>query len=130
MTKSARFRTAVVLAAALLVAVCIAGYKAYSAFYNQILERSDTWHLKVEEASGTSPLRLRITVDPNQGYMVIREVTTRRSGRDLNVLYHLALVGLAKPKQDWGKAYTLTVPDSVLSVSFGDASEPIWRRSH
>ena len=105
------------------------GWAVYSALYDRVLKRSDAWHLTVEEEPQASPLQLRITVDANQGFLVIREVTTRTKGSDLNVLYHLALSELAKPGQYWGKAFTLTVPDSVTSVSFGPASETIWRRS-
>jgi hypothetical protein len=105
------------------------GWVAYSALYDRVLKRSDAWHLTVKEEPQTSPLQLRITVDANQGFLVIREVTTRTNGSDLNVLYHLALSGLAKPGLYWGKAFTITVPNSVTSVSFGPTSETIWRRS-
>jgi hypothetical protein len=122
-------RTPIILLSLTCVAVLgAATWAAYSSLYDRVLKRSEAWHLRVEQESQTHPLQLRITVDPNQGYMVIRQVTTRINGGDLNVLYHLALAGLAKPKPDWGKSYTVTVPDSVSSVSFGPESETIWRR--
>jgi hypothetical protein len=127
MTKNTRLHIVLLLliCAAILGA---ASWAAHSALYDRVLKRSEAWHLKVEEVPLTHPQQLRITVDPDQGFMVIREVTTRTNGRDLNILYHLALSGLAKPRLIWGKALTVTVPDSVTSVSFGPASDMIWRR--
>jgi len=37
----------------------VAGYKAYAAHYNRILEQSEAWHLRVEEVNGTSPLQVK-----------------------------------------------------------------------
>ena len=126
MTKHTRSRAALLLICAAFIGG--ASWAVYATLYDNVMKRSDAWHLKVEEVSQTHPLQLRITMDANQGYMVIRKVTIRTSKTDLNVLYHLALAGLAKPRQYWGKAYTLTVPDSATSVSFGPAFETIWRR--
>jgi hypothetical protein len=119
---------------AVIFIICIATLVAvtwatYAELYNRVLNRSEAWHLRVEEVPETHPQQLRITVDPDQGFMVIREVTTRTRRTDMNVLYHLALSGLAKEEQIWGKPFTLTVPDSVKSVSFGPAYDTIWRRT-
>jgi hypothetical protein len=127
--KADRSRLVLGLLVVFLAALSVAGYKAYTAFYNQILERSETWHFRVEEVSGTSPLQLRITTDPLESAPVIRKVTIRGHNKEITVLYHLALAGLAKPTLNWGEAYSLTVPDSVNEVRFGRRAEIIWRRS-
>lgn len=127
MRKNARNRLVLLLTC--LVFLGVASWAAYTTLYDRVMKRSEAWHLTVEEEPQTSPLRLKITVDPNQGFLVIRQVTTRTNGTDLNVLYHLAFSGLAKPGLYWGKAFTVTVPDSVTSVSFGPTSETIWQRS-
>jgi hypothetical protein len=128
--KVARFRPVLPILIFSLCALSIAGYKAYAAFYNQILERPDAWHLRVEEVRGTSPLQLRITTDTMMSEPVIRKVTIRRHDREMTLLYHLALAGLAKPTLNWGEAHTLTVPDSVSEVRFGRHADVIWRRSN
>lgn len=130
MDKAARFRLVFAIFVVFLCALSIAGYKAYATFYNQILERPDAWHLRVEEIRGTSPLQLRITTDTTQSAPVIRKVTIRKHDREMTVLYHLASAGLAKPTLNWGEAYTLTVPDSVNEVRFGRHADVIWRRSN
>jgi hypothetical protein len=129
MNSAARFRLVLTITVVSLSGLTIAGYKAYAGFYNQILERSEAWHLRVEEVSGTSPLQLRITTDTMQSAPVIRKVTIRRHDSEMTVQYHLALAGLAKPTLNWGEAYTLTIPDSVNEVRFGHHAEVIWRRS-
>lgn len=129
MIKTTGFRIAVVAIAVFLSALGIAAYKAYAIFYNQILEPSQTWHLRVDEISGTSPLQIRITTDPYLSGEVVRKVTISRRGDGLTVLYHLAIAGLAKPGLNWGEAYTLTVPDSVNKVRFGHDGKIIWHRS-
>jgi len=126
---TARFRLVLAILVVSLSALSIAGYKAYAALYNRTLERSEAWHLKVEEVSGTSPLQLRITTDTMQSAPVIRKVTIRRHDAEMAVQYHLALAGLAKPTVNWGEAYTLTIPDSVNEVRFGHHADVIWRRS-
>ena len=118
------------LFAFLLSALGIAVYEAYSVFYNHILELSETWHLKVEEVSGTSPVQLRITTGTIQSAPIIRSVSIVKHGGEMTVLYHLAIAGLAKPTLNWGDAYTFTVPDSVNEVRFGRRAEIIWRRSN
>jgi hypothetical protein len=127
--KTTRFRLALVLLIVFLSALGIAAHMAYTAFYNRILERSEAWRLRFEEVSGTSPLQLKITTDTTQSAPVIRSVTVRRHDKEMTVLYHLALAGLAKPTLNWGEAYSLTVPDSVSEVRFGSHSEVIWHRS-
>jgi hypothetical protein len=126
---SARSRLILAVLVVFFSALSIAGYKAYAAFYNRPLERSEAWHLTVEEVSGTSPLQLRITTDTMQSAPVIRRVTIRRRDTEMTVQYHLALAGLAKPTLNWGEAYKLTIPDSVNEVRFGHHGEVIWRRS-
>ncbi len=128
MAKGFRFRVVLILAC--LMVHCAASYEACAILYDRVMKRSEAWHLKVEEVPSTHPLQLRITMDADQGFMVIRSVTTRTRGRELNVQYHLALSGLAEPRQYWGKAYTLTVPDSVVTVSFGPTLETIWKRTN
>jgi hypothetical protein len=127
--QTARSRLSIGIPVVVLCALSLAGYKAYTTLYDQILERSGTWHLKVEEINGTSPLQLRVTTDTMGSAPVIRKVTTRRHNGEITILYHLALAGLAKPALYWGKAYTLTVPDSVNEVRFGRQEIVIWRRS-
>jgi hypothetical protein len=105
-----------------------AAYNVYAAFYNHIMERSEAWHLTVEEVDGTHPLQLRITTGTVASAPIIRRVTTKRQGRAITVRYHLALAGLAKPELMWGAAYVLTVPDSVSELRFGRRSEVIWQR--
>ena len=129
MTKTKRFRFVLSILIVFLGALGLATLKAYNVFYDQILERSDTWHLRVEEVSGTSPLQIRITTDSYQSAPVIRKVTTRSQDHELTVFYHLAIAGLAKPSLNWGEAYTLTVPNSVDEVRFGHRAELIWSRS-
>lgn len=109
-------------------AIGVTGYRAYSTLYDYIMDRAEAVQLRIEEVSGTHPLQLRVTVGPNQGYLIIRNVTTTTRGANLTIFYHLALVGLAKPVQVWGKPYTLTVPDSVTEVAFGKASDTVWKR--
>jgi hypothetical protein len=128
MNKTARSRLALALIVVFLSALGIAAYMVYTAFYNQILEKSMAT-IKVEEIRGTSPLQLRIMIDSSNSALVIRSVTTRRRGSEITVFCHQALVGLAKSTVDWGKAYVLTVPDSVNEVRFGRGSVVIWRRS-
>ena len=127
--KTTGFRIAVVTLVVFLIAIGIAGYKTYSVFYNQILELSEAAHLRVEEVSGTSPLRLKITTETIQSAPIIRSVTIERHDREMTVLYHLAISGLAKPTLNWGEAYSFTVPDSVNEVRFGRQGAIIWRRS-
>lgn len=127
--KMARSRLRAVILLICAAAVAAISWAAYAELYDRVLKRSEAWHLKVEEVPQTHPQQLKITVDTGQGFMVIRKVTTRTNGRDMNILYHLALSGLANPGQIWGKALTLTVPDSATSVSFGPASDTIWRRT-
>lgn len=129
MNKTARSRLSIGILGAVLCALSLAAYKAYTTLYDQILERSGTWHLKVEEVDGASPLQLRITTDTMESAPVIRKVTTRTHNGETTILYHLALAGLAKPALYWGKAYILTVPDSVNEVRFGRQETIIWRRS-
>ncbi len=126
MANHTRLRAALLLICAAFIGA--ASWAIYAVLYDHVMKRSDAWHLKVEQVPLTRPLQLRNTMDANQGFMVIRKVTTRTKENDLNVQYHLALAGLAKPGPHWGKAFTLTVPDSVTSVSFGPASDTIWRR--
>jgi hypothetical protein len=126
---STRSRFLLALLAVCLSAVGTAAYKAYAVFYNQILEKSETWHLNVEEVSNTSPLQLRITTGTIQSAPIIRSVTVEERDGEITILYHLAVAGLAKPALNWGEAYVLTVPDSVNEVRFGRHSQVIWRRS-
>lgn len=130
MTKTVLSRFVLVLLVACLFALGMAAFKAYTILYNHILERSEAWHLRVEEVSRTFPLQLRITTDTIQSAPVIRSVTVKRHGSEMTVLYHLAVAGLAKPALNWGEAYVLIVPDSVSEVRFGRRSEIIWRRSN
>jgi hypothetical protein len=127
--KPNRFRFLLAILIVFFGTLSIAAFKAYNVFYDQILEQSETWHLRVEEVSGTSPLQIRITTDPYQSAAVIRRVTISRRDDELTVLYHLAIAVLAKPSLNWGKPYTLTVPNSVSEVRFGHRAEVIWRRS-
>ena len=129
MSSAARFRLVLAFVVLSLSALSVAGYKAYAAHYNRILEQSEAWHLRVEEVNGTSPLQLRITTDTLQSAPVIREVTIRRHDPEMTVQYHLALAGLAKPTLNWGEAYTLTVPNSMNEIRFGQHADVIWRRS-
>ena len=120
------------LLAVIIVAFCallsIAGYKAYSAFYNHIMEPSEAWSFKVEPVQGTHPLQLRISAGPNQSSQVIRAITIKKSGTSVTILFHLAMAGLVKPKLAWGEDLVLEVPDEVTDVRFGRHSEVIWHR--
>lgn len=130
MNRASRLRLARVILVVCLSVLGIAAYKVYSALYNHLLERSEALHLKVEEVRGTSPLELKITVDTNQGFTVIRRISVNRNGGEMTLLYHIGLSGDAPPAVFWGKPYTLTVADSVNEVRFGPRSETIWRRSN
>lgn len=128
MNKARRFRLVPILFVAFLGALGVAGYKAYTVFYDQILELPQTWHLKVEEMRGTSDLQLEITTGTTQSAPVIRKVTIQRHDREITILYHLAISGLAKPTLNWGEPYRFTVPDSVDEVRFGKNATVIWHR--
>lgn len=123
-----RTRLLAVITVGFCALLSIAGYKAYSAFYNHIMDPSEVWNFTVEPVENSHPLQLRISVDPNQSSKVIRAITIKKSGNSITVLYHLAVAGLAKAKLAWGEAYVLEVPDSVTDVQFGGHSEAIWHR--
>ena len=123
-----RHRFLVVFSLALVSIIGLAAYNAYSAFYNHIMEKSEAWHLKVEEVNGTHPLQLRIMIDPLGSAPIIRGVSVKTHGAEMTIMYHLALSGLAKPNLTWGEVYVLTVPDSVKDVRFGRSNELIWQR--
>lgn len=126
MTKRSRFLLGILFG--FLAAIGIGAYYAYATFYNQILEESALTQVKVDELNGTHPLQLKITIKTVNSAQDIRTVTTKRHGRSVNVRYHLALAGLAKPQLGWHEPYLLTVPDSVNEVRFGRGSHVIWRR--
>jgi hypothetical protein len=131
MNKTSRFRLVVlIILVACLSALGMAAYKAYSAFYNHVLEKSEAWHLKVEEVRGNSPLELKITIDANQAWAVIRRISVNSNDGEMTLLYHIGLSGNAPPAVNWGKPYTLIVPESVTEVRFGPRSETIWRRTN
>jgi hypothetical protein len=129
MNRTTRFSLVIFVFVGCVSCIGLAAYKAYEALFDRILEKSEAWHLNVEEVQGTSPLELTITIDPNQGWAVVRRISIKRDGSELTLLYHLGLSGKARPAVIWGKPYTLTVPDSVTEVRFGRPSETIWLRS-
>ena len=126
MTKRSRFVVGLVLG--LVAGVGAVAYTAWAAFYDRVMEVSESRRINVEELSGTRPLELKITVETMESAPVIRSVTTRRRGESLTVLYHLSLAGLVKPKLGWQQPYYLAVPDSVNEVRFGGRSEIVWQR--
>jgi hypothetical protein len=130
MNRTTRLRLAIIFFIGCMPCIGIAAYKAYAALFDHVVEKSEAWHLRVEEVKGTSPLELKITIDPNQGWAVIRRVSVKSHGSELTLLYHVGLSGKAPPAVIWGKPYTLTVPDSVSEVRFGHRSETIWVRSN
>ena len=122
-----RHRFLVVFLLAILSVVGIASYKVYSTLYNHVMEKSEAFHLRVEEVSGTRPLQLRITTDPLASAPIIRSISVKTHSAEMTISYHLALAGLAKPTLSWGQAYILTIPDSVKEVRFGHSNELIWQ---
>lgn len=127
MNRATRSRFPLLLFVLGMPSIGIAAYGAYVALFDHILEKSEAWHLKVEEVKGTSP-QLKITIDPTEGWAVVRRVSVERNGSEMTILYHLGLSGKAPPAVIWGKPYTLTLPDSVTEVRFGRRSETIWVR--
>ena len=114
----------------LLVLLMAGGIVAlYKTFYDVILEAKDVQELRVNEISGSRPLKLKVSGHPFYSGMVVRSITTKQNGPVIIVSIHLAAIGLAKPKTSGIFEYELTVPDSVNEVGFGRTHSPIWRRA-
>lgn len=103
-------------------------WKLYGMFYNVILEAKDVQHLRVEESSSASPMRLKISGHPFYSGMIVRKISTTQKGSIITVLVHLAAIGLVKPKTSGVFEYDLSIPDSIDEVRFGRSATVIWER--
>jgi hypothetical protein len=113
----------------LAVGIGVAVYKLYNPLYNVILESNQIAHFNVEEVHGTHHTKLRISGDPMEAFMIVRDISEKKDDSTITVWVHLAMVHLAKPlRSDAWLAYEFIVPDSVNEVRFGRKSTPIWKR--
>jgi hypothetical protein len=106
------------LFASIVLAACSLGDHA------MILEAPDVQFFKVEQTGG-SPVSLRLTGLAFHSSYVVRGVSTARDGRTLRVLVQLAL---ATNGGSGNLDHSVTIPDDVDAVAFGNKRVMIWQR--
>ncbi len=90
----------------------------------RILELKDVGSFNAQEVK-TSPKTIRITGLAFHSALGIWNITTSQHGDNLQVLVQLALADSA---HSGNFDYTLTVPEPIRTVTFGEKEAVIWDR--
>lgn len=91
----------------------------------RILESKDVLFFKVQQVA-SSPLKIELSGLSGHSAMSVRKITEVVNGESLQIVVYLTL---ATSGSSGNFDYTVTVPPSANSISFGNEKTVIWTRN-